>query len=709
MVLGSAAGGGARIRLVGLGLLVVLSTLVGLAGITTAPWNERLQSALFDAHQTIAPRQVTLLPVTIVEIDQKSLAALGQWPWPRTQLARLVDRINAAQPAAIGMDILMPESDALSPERLVAQARDNAPGFAAMLAAMPTNDSELARALHAAPSVLVLAGTFEASGSTLHAAPLVVHGGPVNELAPPWLRYAGAVTSIDELDKQAAGWGLMSVDPSRGVIRRIPLVASINGTMVPALAVEMLRVAMRAPALHVTLNGASVQAVSAGSLRIPTEADGAVRIYFSRHKADRFVSAVDVLEGRVDAAQLQRQLVLIGPTAIGLHDDQTTPTGERMAGTEIHAQLLENIVDGTLLRRPPWAAGAEGVLLLLVGALLLRVTPQVSPLRAAGLVLGCVTLALMAGYALFRTERLLFDAATPGLALLLLFAVLTVLSLTESTRQRRALQAVVQTQREHAARIAGELAAAQRIQTGSLPRLDLLHGDSRIDLYATLTPAREVGGDLYDFFRLDEDRLFLLIGDVAGKGLSASIFMAVSKALYKSAMLRAPRADIGAIMSEANVEVSRDNPELLFVTLFAAIIELRSGELHYCNAGHDNPYRLLPGRAAPLRITDGDGPPLCAVGDYPYEGASCRLAPGEMLCLMTDGVTEAQNPAGELYGTERVERLLLGLNQAGVGAQQLITALAEDATAFAAGAEPADDLTILALRWHGRVPEAPAA
>jgi adenylate cyclase len=342
---------------------------------------------------------------------------------------------------------------------------------------------------------------------------------------------------------------------------------------------------------------------------------------------------------------------------------------------------------------------------LLVGALLLRVTPQVTPLKAAGLVLGCILLALLAGYALFRTQRLLFDAATPGLSLLLLFALLTVLSLAESTRQRRALQAVVQTQREQAARIAGELAAAQRIQTGSLPRLDLLQGDLRVDLFATLTPAREVGGDLYDFFRLDADRLFLLIGDVAGKGLSASIFMAVSKALTKSAMLRAPRADIGAILCEANAEVSRDNPELLFVTVFAAILDLHSGELHYCNAGHDNPYRLHPARAAPLRIEDGDGPPLCAVGDYPYQGASCQLVPGETLCLMTDGVTEAQNPAGELYGQARAERLLVGLNRADVGARALVNALAADATAFAAGAEPADDLTVLALRWHGPAPE----
>ena len=169
---------------------------------------------------------------------------------------------------------------------------------------------------------------------------------------------------------------------------------------------------------------------------------------------------------------------------------------------------------------------------------------------------------------------------------------------------------------------------------------------------------------------LDERRLFLLIGDVAGKGLSASIFMAVSKALYKSAMLRAPDADIGAIMVVANGEVSRDNPGNLFVTAFAAILDLDSGELRYCNAGHDNPYRLHPSYDAPLRIDDGDGPPLCAVPDFDYRGARCSLLPGEMLCLMTDGVTEAQTAAGALYGNERLHELLQRLQRDAAGAKR---------------------------------------
>ena len=700
----SSSDGYRRIRRIGAALLLALSALTW----WQAPWSEPLQAAWFDGHQMLAPRQVHALPVTVVAIDQKSLQAIGQWPWPRTELARLVNAVNQADPSAIALDILMPEADALSPGRLLSRAGIKDAAIVAALQRLPSNDAELAYAIAAAPTVMALAGTDDVTGMTLRAPPIVVGVGVGSQArsaaaGPPStvLRYNAALTSVDQLDRQGHGWGLISVDPSRGLVRRIPLVASIGGTLVPALSIEMLRVAVGVPRLQLAVAGGAVESISVGDLRVPTEPDGAVRVYFSPHRPDRFVSAIDVLEGRVDASELRRQMVLIGPTATGLNDNQATPLGERMAGSEIHAQLIENLVDGTLLRRPTWAPAAEAAWLLLLGAGLLHLTQRMKPGSAAALVLGAVLLSAAAAFALFRSHYWLFDAATPGLSLLFLFAVLGVLMLGASTRQRKALQAVVQLQREQSARIAGELEAAQRIQMGSLPRLDLLQGDARVELFAALTPAREVGGDLYDFFRLDADRLFLVIGDVAGKGLSASIFMAVSKALYKSAMLRAPGADIGQIMQVANDEVSRDNPESLFVTLFAAILDLRSGEMQYCNAGHDNPYRLLTSRAEPGRLENGDGPPLCSFGEFPYEGARCQLLPGEMLCLMTDGVTEAQNPAQALYGTARAEQLLRQQSQAGASAHELVTALQADVLAFSAGAEPADDLTILALRWNG--------
>jgi serine phosphatase RsbU (regulator of sigma subunit) len=697
-----------RIRVFG---TTMLAALIG-ALLLRAPWTDRLRNAWFDAHQVLAPRQVERWPVTVVEIDQPSLRALGQWPWPRTRLAQLIQAIAGAGPAAVCVNVLMAEPDALSPERVLAAVPIGDRWARAALEALPSNDAVLAQALDDAPAVLVVAGTREPTGMSLRAAPVTVRDTRAGHATdgPALTHYAGALTSIDELNQRADGWGLISADPTRGVLRRIPMVASLGGTLVPTLAVEMLRVATGAPAVRLTTSGASVLGLSIGPLQVPTEPDGALRVYFAGHAAERFVSALEVLEGRVDPSRLERQLVVIGLTGIGLHEYFDTPIGERVSGTEIQAELIENLVDGTWLMRPPWALALEALTLAVAGLYLVRVTPRWRPAGSAALLTAFVALPVVGGFVAFRAERLLLDAATPGLGLVALYGVLLVLTLTESTRQRRVLQREVQSQREQAAHIAGELEAAQRIQNASLPSPDELQDDTRIDLHAVLVPAREVGGDLYDFFRLDGDRLFVLVGDVAGKGLSASIFMAVSKALCKSAILRAPIApadDLGRLMYLANTEVSRENAQQLFVTAFAAVLDLRTGDLSYCNAGHDNPYRLHPARAGWVRIEDGDGPPLCAVPDYPYRGGRCRLLPGEMLCLMTDGVTDALNPAGAMYGPERVQRLLLGLSAGEADARAVVQALRGDVAAFVDGAEAADDLTILAFRWLGPAPARP--
>ena len=616
-----------RIRLVGIAVLVALAVLIWRESPVTSP----LASAWFDAYQGISPRIPKSMPVTIVEIDQKSLAAIGQWPWPRTVMAELVDAIRRERPAAIALDILMPEADASSPERLLARADAKDTALIGALSGRPSNDAVLARALAEAGAVLVVAGTPAPTGLPLRAPPFTVNDtgrsdAVAKPVAPRLPQYPGVLTSIDPLDRAAAGRGLISVDPEGAVIRRIPLAASVNGTLVPALAIEMLRAAIGAPSVRLHVSGSRVEDVATGDFVVPTEADGAVRVYYSLRNAGRFVSAIDVLDGKVDPARLAQKLVLIGVTGLGLLDYKNTPVGERMPGSEIHAQLLENLYDGTLLRRPGWAAGLETVLFLLLGGWLVYATPRWKPRNAALLLVVGVVLPAAVAFAAFRTQRALFDAATPAVGLMLLFGVLLVLTLTEATRQRRLLEHIVQVEREQTARIAGELEAAHRVQISTLPRADLLAGDGRIDIAATMIPARETGGDLYDYFLLDPRRLFFLVGDVAGKGLSASIFMAVSKALYKSATLRAMNDDVGELMSAANAEVSRDNPEMLFVTAFAGILDLETGHLRYCNAGHENPWLIHAADATVRRIEDGDGPPCARWGISSIGRRSTRCA-----------------------------------------------------------------------------------
>jgi serine phosphatase RsbU (regulator of sigma subunit) len=184
---------------------------------------------------------------------------------------------------------------------------------------------------------------------------------------------------------------------------------------------------------------------------------------------------------------------------------------------------------------------------------------------------------------------------------------------------------------------------------------------------------------------------------VSGKGLSASIFMAVSKALCKSTMLRAEAIDLGALLSQANREVERDNPAAFFVTLFVGVLDLRDGGLEYCNAGHENPWLVRVGDAHAVRLTEGGGPPLCVLDEFEYRAASTRLAPGDVLCVVSDGVTEANDSAHALYGAARAERVLAQVDSANAAVDHL----KRDIAAFVGAAEQSDDMTVLAVRWRG--------
>jgi len=417
---------------------VVLIALAGLIGWKPPPISG-FETRSFDLLQVISPRKIESLPAVVVAIDEKSLAALGQWPWPRTVLADLIRTIAGYHPVAIGIDILMPEADRLSPHRLLARAAGKDPVLAERLAQLPSNDAELIRVIASAPVVTVLADSIAPTTNVLRVPPVTVSGITPGTAVTSnddlkLVRFASAIGSIDEIDAMAAGHGVISIGHPEDVIRRVPLFVNIGGTLAPALSVEMIRVAIKATYHRLFVAGSDVQGFSIGDFAARTEGDGAVRVYYSKRDSRRFVSAIDVLEGKVDPVALEQKFVLIGPTGLGLIDYKITPTGDRMPGSEIHAQLLENLQDGTLLQRPSWAPLVEVTVFVVLGALLIWATPHWTPRAAALLAIGCVAVPAVVAWVAFRAQRWLFDVVTPGVGLVVLFGILLMLTLTEAAR-----------------------------------------------------------------------------------------------------------------------------------------------------------------------------------------------------------------------------------------------------------------------------------
>jgi len=658
-----------------------------------------LANRLFDAYQTLMPRQRASAPAIIVAIDEASLKAHGQWPWPRTVVAHLLDMINTAKPAAVGIDIIFAEADRFNPERLPEALPDLAPALREALKKLPSPDERLAAVLGKGPFVLGMAGLEEGNGQVpAGAAPLRVEGG---DPAPCLRKYRGLLRSIDAINAAARGRGLLSVDIEEGIARRLPLLADVGGQPTPTLGLAMLQTAADAPAIDVRVGSQGIAGIGIGDLFVPTTADGRLWVRFSLRDETRFVSAADVLAGRIAPEIFARKLVLIGFTGLGLLDFVATPVGERMPGIEIHAQLLENIFESSWLSRPAALRAGELVVLGVMGLALALLTPVLRPGHSLLIWMGMTPIELASGIFLFRSG-VLFDALTPALGATVIYGAALAMTLVNTEHQRRELQRDLAVQREAMARMEGEMAAAKQVQLGMLPAVSSLPADRRLEVAVFMEPAREVGGDLYDFFPLTGDLLYFLIGDVSGKGIPASLFMALSKSLCKSITLRSSDTTPAPsqILTQANLEIARDNPELLFVTALTGILELDTGMVSWGTAGHDQPYRLLAAERLVEQLEGESGTPLCVIEDYKYETADTRLAPGDILFMFTDGVTEAQDGNGDFYGPNRLAACLS--RQTGETSAQAVTeAVIADVRAFVGNAEQADDITILALRWLG--------
>jgi serine phosphatase RsbU (regulator of sigma subunit) len=240
-----------------------------------------------------------------------------------------------------------------------------------------------------------------------------------------------------------------------------------------------------------------------------------------------------------------------------------------------------------------------------------------------------------------------------------------------------------------------EMQAAATIQNSILPPPLARSGPTEaIDLHAEMHPAREIGGDFYDFFLIDDEHLALTLADVSGKGIPAALFMAVSRTVLRAG---GGVGDMAARMVAANKLLATENAACMFVTTFHAVLNLKTGILSYCNAGHNPPYVLrAEGGSETLKAT---GIPFGVMEDMPYRIDEVTLNPGDALFVYSDGISEAFNPEGEEFGTGRLEAALAAAH--GQSANAIVGRVLDDTTAFANGADQSDDITGLALVYRG--------
>ena len=695
------------VKTIGRGIAgVVLMFSIGAGLGFDGGWTATARQFLFDSFQRVKPRQITRLPAVIIDVDERALEEFGQWPWPRTLTARLVEAVGVLEPLAIAFDIIMPEADRLSPANVAALHPGVADSLRSTLAELPSNDKVLGDTLRDYPVVLAWAGLHgedEAGSTRAESVPVMLEGaGTASEL----LEFDTVLANTAEVEAGGFGFGLVNTERDvDGVVRQVPLVMSVDGNPVPSLAMEALRVGVGVNWLTLLTDVSGLRGVQMGDAIFETDHQAKLTLYYSLPDPRRRLSAAAVLNGEILPGELAGRIVFIGVTALGLTDVVATPVNARMDGVEVHVQVIENLLDGERLIRPVYAHKLEALVLGVFGILLIFLLPRVSVLWGGLLMIVLVSGLFGVSFSAFAQFHYLFDATHPTTTLIFIYVVLLVSLLAQSNRERRALDAALQQQRLDRARLAGELDAARDIQLGMLPTQSTFEKLPRsIRVHAFLAPAREVGGDLYDVCMLDDRHLFFLVGDVTGKGVPASLFMALSKALCKNVALRTG-ARVGVIATEVNQAISRENPADLFVTAVAGVIDTKTGAGEFCIAGHDAPMVFKSG-SVPLDLNGVGGPPLCVLDDFEYPAEPFTLSRGETLLLWTDGVGEAQAPdtasdgTVSMYGRNRLKAFVSTLGD-GVSPVEVVDGIYREVKAFSGTVEMNDDIAIMAIQYTG--------
>ena len=430
-------------RRFGIARLVCLAILVGLAALRVAdPFAaEELRVRTFDGFQVIEPRVKTARPVTVVDIDEKSLAKLGQWPWPRTRVADLIDRLTALGAVVIAFDIVFAEPDRLNP----AVAADTIPNLEedirTRLRALPSNDQILADSLKRSRVVLGQSGFPYVLGEFDKSLPVTGLAMRGEEPQPFLFEFAGLLRNVPVLEAAAAGRGLFTIRNERdGIVRRVPMLMVAQGATMPSLNFEMLRVASGSGTILTKADQAGMQSVTVGGFEVPTDRNGQVWVHFARRDPSIYVSAIDVLEGRVRPEMIAQKLVLIGTSAVRLLDTKTTPVDPVMPGVEIHAQVLESVLTRTVLTQPNWAIAAEFLAALVLGLLVIAFAPMFGPTTLVAVGALFATVLIGTSWYFYTQHRLLIDFTYPLASTTAIYLTLVFSSFVREQKQRRQIR-----------------------------------------------------------------------------------------------------------------------------------------------------------------------------------------------------------------------------------------------------------------------------
>jgi adenylate cyclase len=617
---------------------ILLLFFLVLIKIQDSDFVRKIENISYDAYQSLFIEKNNFEEVVIIDIDEKSIGEIGQFPWRRDVFADLIQKLNQYGVSVITFDVFFSEEDKQNPKKILEE-------FNIKNDTVFDSDQKFLESIKSSKVILPILGDismYNKDNSSKPKTNIISKGGdPSNYI----YSFKNKITSLEKFNNAAKGVGTISyLDSSDAVLRSLPLFLKIGNDIWPALSLETLRVLHGHKNILINSDQTGINLIKTRKYQIEPDRNAIVYINYKQFDKQNYISAVDVLNLKINENKLRDKIAIIGSSAQGIFDFVKIPNGKVIPGVETHAHLIENIINNDFIVKNTYTTIAENLLLVtsLILALIIpnRILPKFSIIFFAGLVFILLSSSVIAYQFNYFVDVFYIILSSSLLFLTTLY--FRYLRENEIALDNEKKQIILKQERE----IAGE------VQKKLFPEV---FEDSKL-IYAKNIPARDVSGDYYDYIRVNDNEIYFTLADVSGKGIKAGMLMANASSVFRSlAKLEKP---VSTISRYVNNQVSDSSYQGMFITAVIGKINIQKKEIEYINHGHE-----------PIMIFDKDYnfeyiksslPPLGIMkfNDDSFFKTSIKNIQDKTLLIYTDGVTEGYLKNDEELGAKGFESLI---------------------------------------------------
>ncbi len=627
----------------------ILLTLLIFLKILNPAFIKSVSYLSFDLYQKIFAKEKES-EVIIIDIDEQSLGKFGQFPWNRKVFAKILDQLNSSNPKAIGFDIFFTEKDKQSPEAII-KSYGLIPSDVADIQNLKSPDDIFSNKLKESKSIIAVLGSNVPSHSNYNRkakARFLSKGGDPKDFT---YSYPHSIGSLEKLEKNVKGLGSISfLDQLDGIIRSLPLIVQFDKKIYPTMGLEMVRVGSKQKNIYVELNEVGIKRISARPYKIDSDPNGIIWIKYKKSNKKQFISASDVYDGKFQSDFFKDKYVLIGASAQGLFDLVKTPLGVTVPGVEVHANVIENILDNSYLTRNPNTYIFELLFSIIVALITFFMSQKIKPKYSLSIFFGNILAIIVIGFSIYKFRSELVDFSYPIFIVTLTFLTGLYFRFIEENKM-----ALANLQKE--AKLLKERELAAGVQKSLFPDISKFENF----IFAKNVPARDVSGDYFDVVRSTPEEYFFTLADVSGKGVKAGMYMAKASSIFRT--LTNLKFPLEKVVFGVNNELVEAKFKGMFVTAVFGKLNIKTGELVFINAGHESILTFDENKN--YEYIKSDMPPIGIVKYFTESMVKSNTLnlKDKTFVVYTDGVTEGYMKNGEELGAEGVQKIINEMSQ----------------------------------------------